>query len=341
MPDPDLIAQIANIPLYADLDESERADLAHGLNRMHFADGEALMLQGAQPDGAYFIVSGRVQVLTKLPGGGEMLIAEPGPGSTLGELALIRYGRRAATVRAVGAVEAIYADRRYFGAAMAQLRPGALKVLRCLAQLLSERLRVLHGTIRVAVADDRRAYEPVALPPPPGPPQRGAPAGFAYADFLPLLPCFRGFGASEIETVRTRAEVLSARRGTRLYDAGSPPERCYIVVRGAVTSGFVDGEAMHQLNVLGPGRFCAVGSLVEDRPTSAGYVVREDAVLLELARKPFRELYLGADQAALLLLRAVNEHQANMVSRANNHLTRLVGLSRLSRQLHSGAGVSV
>lgn len=335
-------AQIATIPLYADLDAGERAELASGMRCVHFAAGDVLMSQGAQPDGAYFVSSGQVQVLTKLPGGGETLIAEPGPGSTLGELALIRSGRRTATVRAASEVETIFADRRYFQAALAQLRPGAIKVLRRLALILSERLRVLHAKIQQTVTAEECAQAPAVLPEPPTtPPRCGAPDGFAYAEFLPILPCFRDFDPADIAAVHARAEVLSAARGTRLCAAGAPPDRCYIVVRGAVASGFVDGARIHQLNVLGPGGFCGVGPVLENLPTSVAYVVRENAVLLALARERFLDLCHGTDQTALLLLGAVNEHQANMVSRSGNHLTRLVGLSRLSRQLHSGAGLSI
>jgi len=342
MMDATLIAHIGTISLYADMDERERAELSPGMRYVRFGAGEVLMQQGADPDGAYFIISGQVQVLTRLPGGGETAMAELGAGSTIGELALVRSGRRTATVRAVGAVEVIFAERDYFRATMAQLRPAAMKVLRQLARIQSGRLRMLHHKIHGAVAGNDRAYASIALPVAPDrSPMDAAKPDFAYADFLRLLPCFRNFDPAAIAAVRDRSEVMRVPRGLMLWQGGAAPEHCFVVVRGAVASGFVDDGRLHQLNVLGPGRFCAIGPLLENLPTSTCYLVRENALLLRLAREPLLELYLGTDRTALLLLRAVNEHLAEMVSRANNHLTRLVGLSRLSRQLSDVAGIGV
>lgn len=342
MTDANLIAQIGTISLYADMDERERAELSAGMRYAHFSAGEVLMQQGADPDGAYFIISGQVQVLTRLPGGGETAVAALGPGSTIGELALVRAGRRTATVRAVGAVEVIFAERDYFRAAMAQLRPAAMKVLRQLARIQSGRLGMLHRKIHESVAGNDRAYASIALPVAPDLSRAdAAKPDFGYADFLHILPCFRNFDPVALAAVRDRSEPLIVPRGVMLWQSETAPEHCFVVVRGAVASGFVDNGRLHQLNVLGPGRFCAIGPMLEKLPTDTCYLVRENAVLLRLAREPVLELYLGTDRTALLLLRAVNEHLAEMVSRANNHLTRLVGLSRLSRQLSDAAGIGV
>jgi CRP-like cAMP-binding protein len=335
-----LIADIASIPLYADLDARERDELAVGLRPVRFAAGDVLIHQGAEPDGAYFILDGRVSIVTLLPGGGETLIDELGPGSTIGELALIRSARRAATVRALSDVRAVFADRRFFDAALAQMHPAAIKVLRQLVRLLSARLHLLHEKIREAVAGDARAFVPVASPPGAAP-QPGTPAGVDIVPFLPRLPCFRGFDAAGIEAVRGAAEVVTAVRGTVLTAGGDIPAHGWIVVRGAVASGFIDDGRMHQIRILGPGRFCGVGALVEDRPAAVSEVVRENAILLRFRRSRFLDLYRGADRTALMLLHALTEHQADMISRANNHLTRVVGLSRLGRLLRGTDGVTV
>ena len=77
-------------------------------------------------------------------------------------------------------------------------------------------------------------------------------------------------------------------------------------------------------------------------PESIGYVLgatspfdKENHPFFEA----FRDLLGGFDQMALRLLSAVNEHQALMVTRSGNHLTRLVGLSRLHQQFAAAADV--
>ena len=339
MSGPDTADLLATLPLYAGLSAEERAEMASGLRRRSFADGEALTRQGSKPDGAYFILDGRLRVVIKLPGGGETLIAEPGPGAMLGELALIRSTRRGATVRANGPVETLFADRRYFQAAVAQLRPAALKVLHQLACILSERLRLLHGQIRSHVESEAKGTYFRALPAPVEVPDRGPVADFAVRPFLPLLPCFREFDAGDLDQLLAAGSVEQLRRGDSLRREGEGASSCHIVVRGAVTSGFLHNDRLHQLNILGPGRFCGVGAVVEGGASSASYFCCEDATLLRFAAEDFRALMLGFDQFALRILSALNEHQALMVTRSGNHLTRLVGLSRLHQQFADAADI--
>jgi CRP/FNR family transcriptional regulator, cyclic AMP receptor protein len=342
MTDPELIARLASVPLYADLDDEERADVALGLRLLNFQAGQALIRQGAEPDGIYFIVNGEVRVTTKLPGGGEALIAELGPGSTHGELALLRSVPRSATVTAAGPVEAIYADWRFLSAALAQLRPGAFKVFRRLALVLAGRLRALHGRIHEAAMRGGSPYEMSQLPSAPEEAgEGGARNGFDVGAFLPVLPCFRGFDPASIAAVQARARVIRPTRGYKLLSRDQAPEHAYVVVRGAVASGHANAGRIHLMNVRGPGCFCNASPVIENRPVSADYVVFENAVLLELPRTGFLELYLGFDQTAFVFLTAITEHQAAMVSRTTNHLKRLVGLSRVFQQLRAGPGRTV
>ena len=60
--------------------------------------GAQLVRQGAPADGAWIIESGEAEVITALPGGGEAVVARLGPGSVLGEMALLESGIRSATV---------------------------------------------------------------------------------------------------------------------------------------------------------------------------------------------------------------------------------------------------
>jgi CRP/FNR family transcriptional regulator, cyclic AMP receptor protein len=335
MLDAKLIAQVARAPMFADLEPSDLDDLVGGMRHLTYAPGEELIHQGALPDGVYVIVGGRVQILTKLPGGGENLIAVLEPGSTVGDLALVGMARRTATVRALDRVEALYTDSQVFRAALVQLRPSAIKVLRKLAVILSERLRILHGQIRESLSADDPAYAPAIMPTTSGGATAlcAAGASFAYPAFLPLLRCFRGFDPDQIRSISELAEVVALPRGAPLLAAGAAPGACYFVVRGAIASGIIEDKRMHQLAVLGPGYLCAIESVIEDRPSSVAFVVRETSLLLKLSQSAFLDLYLGNDRLALNLLHAVNENQAEMISRANNHLTRLLGLKRLSRQL--------
>ena len=168
------------------------------------------MIQGAASDGVYFLLSGKVSVAARLPGGGENAVAERGPGELVGEMALLtRGGKRTATARALGEVDTLFTDRRYFGAALNLVRPASLKVLRRLGLILAQRLhgiRDLHRALvdaaptsnlfRTLPAGDARPFSP-----------------FDVRAFLRILPCFREFSADEIDVVFAAARVEDVLRG--------------------------------------------------------------------------------------------------------------------------------
>jgi CRP-like cAMP-binding protein len=340
--DRELVTRLASVPLFADLDLEERADVVLGLRLMSFGSGEALMRQGTKADGAYFILDGQVQVTMMLPGGGETLIAELGPGSPLGELAMIRSGPRNATVTATCPVEAIYADWRFLNAALAQLRPGAFKVFRQLAVVLAGRLRGAHESIRKVVMGNDRPYEMMKLSSATGDALKcEAPREFDADAFLSILPCFNDFEPSAIQAVRARSKILDVQRGHQLVLAGQSEGNVYVVVRGAVASGFFQSERIHLVNVRGPGCFCNASSLIDGGPASTSYITCEKAVLLEIPRDQFFVLFRTVDRTAKAFLSATIEHQAAMVARATNHLARLVGLSRLFHQLKGDSAASL
>ena len=327
------VEQVARLPLYRNLGREELEEVMVGLHTVRIEDGEALIRQGDRPDGAYFVMTGKVRVLTKLPGGGETLIAEAGPGSMLGELALIRSSRRSATVRANGPVEALLADGRYFRAAMAQLRPAAIKVSRNIAEILAQRLHQQHMYIREHIEAQTVGSYFTAPPKAAGSDTSPREPSFDVRAFLPVLPCFRDFDAPDLDRLVEFAEIEEASAGAFLNSADDTTTRAFIVVRGAAVSCLPHGEEVHQLTVLGPGRFCAIGTLLGASPSPVRHFVRHSATLLAFPADRFVELIDGLDQLSLRFLNAVNEHQAAMVIRAGNNLTRLVGLSRLYRQM--------
>lgn len=331
---------VASLPLYKGLNTAEVEEVAAGLRPILFGDGDPLMAQGDEADGAYFIVSGHARVLTKLPGGGETPIADVGPGSMLGELALIREASRGATVRAQGEVEALFADRRYFQAALAQLRPVAIKVARNLAEILASRLHRQQERISEYVeSQPEGAY----FSPMPRAAEAVGEPDFDFRAFLPILPCFRDFRPRDLVRVSALAEAVQAPPGLRLDGDGDGETRAWVVVRGAVMSCLPHArtDTAHQLHIFGPGSFCAVDRLVEPGPLPVRYVARENATLLTFTEPAFRELFDGLDPLALNFTAAINDNLAGMVARAGNHLTRLVGLARLYRQHAESPDVAI
>ena len=323
----DSIAEVvAKTPLYRDLTPAEAEDLAAGLELRRFGPGEALTVQGATSDGAYVIASGTVVVTARLPGGGESAIAELGPGDLVGEMSLLmRGGRRTATARARGDVEALFTDRRYFEAALHLLRPASLKVLRGLGLTIADRLRVIRGRSRALVdlAPDDSLFRPL----PGGEPY--AAAAFDVRAFLPILPCLRDFAPEELDTLYSMARVEHVPRGASLAEEGRACDAPRLVVRGALLLGQRHGDRIHQLDILGPGRFAGVAPVLEASPAGAAILVAEDSTLLAFDTARFVDLWRGKGRTSLRLLEAINGDLVLSLNTASNHLTRLTAQARV------------
>jgi predicted acylesterase/phospholipase RssA/CRP-like cAMP-binding protein len=97
-------AFLADIPLFAGLDEATRLELARQLEPVHVAAGEVIFRQGDAGQGLLLVVSGRlrVSVASDIPGDGrERVLYDVGRGAIVGEMALLTERPRAATVSAV------------------------------------------------------------------------------------------------------------------------------------------------------------------------------------------------------------------------------------------------
>ena len=96
------------------LDSYERMRLADALVTRIFGDGEAIIEQGDDADGMYFVEDGRIRVTINGEDDREQEIATRSTGTYFGELALIENKPRTANVYAVGKVKSAFLDRGCF-----------------------------------------------------------------------------------------------------------------------------------------------------------------------------------------------------------------------------------
>lgn len=111
----------------------------HETTIVTLAPGEALFREGEPADCMYVVRSGTVRVST-----GTTVLEEFGPGTILGEMALIEESPRSATVTAVSDCEIAVVDRRRFLFLVQQTPSFALNVMK----VLSHRLREMNRRYR-------------------------------------------------------------------------------------------------------------------------------------------------------------------------------------------------
>jgi CRP/FNR family cyclic AMP-dependent transcriptional regulator len=102
---------LAEVPLFALLDEPERAELAKRVELVDFPEGATIFKVGDPGDSMYVLATGEVQLSVKTKTGEEMFLERPGPGDFFGEISLLDEGPRTATAKAMSQVQALVVDR--------------------------------------------------------------------------------------------------------------------------------------------------------------------------------------------------------------------------------------
>lgn len=102
---------LAEVPLFALLDESERNALAERVEVVRFKAGDSIFKVGDPGDSMYIVKSGEVDLSVKTKTGEEIFLEHPGPGDFFGEISLLDEGPRTASALAKTDVEALEVDR--------------------------------------------------------------------------------------------------------------------------------------------------------------------------------------------------------------------------------------
>jgi CRP/FNR family cyclic AMP-dependent transcriptional regulator len=124
---------LGQVPLFSACSDKELDRLARHAELVDFRAGETLMSEGKTGQEFYVIVDGEVGVTS----GGETL-AKLGPGTYVGELALLDPGPRTATVTALRDTTAVLLASREFYAAVEESPVLARKLLAGMAHRLRE-----------------------------------------------------------------------------------------------------------------------------------------------------------------------------------------------------------
>jgi CRP-like cAMP-binding protein len=293
------------------------------------ARGERLVRYGEAARGAFVLKAGAAEASVLLPGGEKLIVACLEAGSVFGETALIERSTCTATVSATEKLEGWFIERDDFRALVAQRVPAALRIQHAVTLALSEKLRALNAKVlEVPEPGDQpsrsgKERDPLAKV------ARAKSASFDFEPFLPHLALFEGFDAAEIAEVVSLSSVLELRRGQEVFCAGQPSAAVFVVVRGAVEIRAPHEKRERRMAILGPGQLLGYMSALEKGVHGSDAIVREQALLLEIAHKDFDKLYFGASPASTKLQRVIQKSLLSSLGQTNRHLTRLINLARL------------
>jgi uncharacterized membrane protein len=136
-------ALLADIPLFALLDEDERTTLATRLDVVAFPKGTIIFRLGEPGDALFVVRSGEVEMSFTNDVGDRVVIETARAGDFFGELSLLDGGPRTASATAVEDVEALVVDRGDLDEFLARHPPAALDLLAATGKRLRESARLL------------------------------------------------------------------------------------------------------------------------------------------------------------------------------------------------------
>jgi len=125
------VARLKSIPLFSQLSKSERKAIAQHADEVQIPQGTRIIEQGRVANELLVIERGTADVLD-----GEAVIAQIGPGDVVGEIGLLRYSRRTATVVATSAIDAIV----MYGPELMAMKSSVPQVFEELERLVAERI---------------------------------------------------------------------------------------------------------------------------------------------------------------------------------------------------------
>lgn len=318
-------ALLAQAPLFADLSDQDRADLAAVMMARSYRDGDMLMVQNSAADGLFLIAAGEVEIGKRLPGGGIARLAMAGPGETVGEMALIgRDSRRSASAFARSTVHGWFLSLEQFRAALLRLHPASLALQRGFAQLVAT--RVIRKTADIAALLTRYPDQFIARP------RRNLRAiiepAFDAEPFLAKLPACAAMSAGDRRRLWDAGTRIDAPSDTDLAMPGQPTERMWLVIRGAVRSALPHGDGIYQLTVSGPGQMIGLAPWLAAAPQDRLLRTSEQATLLQFDGADFARLLLGQDALARELAAALSADLVTALDGLDQAVGRILALQR-------------
>lgn len=136
-----MIAFLLVTPLFERLEPSELMEIIHIVEVRQYRAGDIIFREGDKGDAWYVIYKGAVEVL-KQAEAGEKKVAELGPESCFGEIAILDGSPRSASIRATRDCVVFRVARDAFNKLVEKGHLAAYKLLHSMAILLAKRQRI-------------------------------------------------------------------------------------------------------------------------------------------------------------------------------------------------------
>jgi CRP-like cAMP-binding protein len=122
-------------------------------------------------------------------------------------------------------------------------------------------------------------------------------------NFLRKIPLFEDMPLPEMKAFYNICEERTFQDGERLIEQGRPGMALFVLRSGKVSVQRLEGEKVTEVAILDEGDHVGEMSLVDESPTSARVVARENVMAFEISRDRFLRFLQANDKFAVRVLR--------------------------------------
>jgi CRP-like cAMP-binding protein len=298
MPDADVAAFLATVPLLEGRAEPDLADLARVMRPRTAAEGDVLWHQGEEAREVLFVVEGALTATLQVPGERTVEIGRAGPGQIVGEIGLLDGRGHTMRVQAAEPTTLLALGRLDFEAMLRGRNPAAFALKRRLAALFTTRLRTQLRLLAGTLGGDAAAAEAPAL----ADLEQCRPPDSRY---MRRMATFHDFDPLALWGFLTSGTYVRCPPGRTLVAEGTPSPAYFLTVNGAVERVLVRGDRRIRVGLAGPGKAFGYEGLIDGLSSPLAAVARERSVLLVLPREHFDELFHKEDAVARVFLEAI------------------------------------
>jgi len=137
---------LKSVPLFALLDQAERAELAGRVDVLEVSAGSVLFNADDPGDSLYVVSEGEVEIFIRDDTGERIVLERVGPGGFFGEMSLLDGGPRTASAVAVEDLRALMVDRADLEGFLGKCPTAALDFLAATGRRLRETDKLLRHT---------------------------------------------------------------------------------------------------------------------------------------------------------------------------------------------------
>jgi CRP-like cAMP-binding protein len=307
----ELLDALQKAPLFRDLEDADREELAASFKRLDVAPGDFLCRQGASSRTLFLIGHGRVEVDAHTASDEHVAVSVLSGGDVLGEFSLLDDEPRSASARALDAVRAYRLTGGAFDAFFAAHGDAVTKVLAAMNKELAARLRRL--TARGRVSGAIPATLPIIEPPQP------IEEDPSLWPVLREMSFFASFEDEDQDALLPRLLRWNLPAAYPVFREDGAPGGPYLILDGSVDVCVERGHQLRRLTTLESGRMFGEISLIDGKPRSATCITREETRLLQLPVEVFRDITAAGGPLANRLHRALGRSLVRSLRRGNRH----------------------